>query len=422
MFGGADRVEIPDLVLGAILGELPLDRILALRAASKGLVSIVARLFCKIHPKRRISLDRVLVEPGLWEIGGWQHRTLRGLRALYSGSPTGPVVVSLVAAAGAAGAAGDIMAGDSVPTYDQTAVLTDGMCGFLAPGDEVHLYFNPKGFIKSGSGYEMDLLCNFSGWIVSVSVDEGPLKIWQIEALRRHVLPPTLKRLCLEGVDVPLAEGSGGRKKADGTNAMRRMLLGVAGLTDLSLARTDLVIGPLVKALCRMRQMRHLDLGRTRIDPNEAADVISCMPGLASLTLSCIESVAPRLVSAIFSLPLTKLSLSRCGITDARVLSSAAVAAVAAGQATIETLDLSENGLTSVEQISALLDALPALREIDLRETLPDQDELVPVLVARPSVKARLSFPRLGRLADHTERHSVGSPGNILWFPLDHGA
>jgi hypothetical protein len=99
-----------------------------------------------------------------------------------------------------------------------------------------------------------------------------------------------------------------------------------------------------------------------------------------------------------------------------RVLTSAALRA---RQSTIHTLDLSWNALAG--DIAALVDALPALREINLQETLRNLDQLVDVLVSRPSVKARLSFPLDGRLANHATRTAMKFPDNIVFFPLNHG-
>jgi hypothetical protein len=411
--GRADRAALPDSVIRNILGRLHVHDLFALRAVSKEHLQILNRVFSAIHPRRQIRLASVLREPGLWDIGGLEHRRLNRIRELYSASQSGPVVVLVYVEI----AYLEDESTHSCPRPDQIAVLTDG---FLSRGDDVHLYIRPRCFIQSGREFEK--LSRFStlASLVSVSVEAGPLKIWQIEALRKVFRLATLKRLCLTGVAVPLADESSGKKnkkKKDGSNEIRRVLLGLPGLVDLSLASTGLVIGPLVPALSLMTRMESLDLRKTHVDPKEAADVISCMPGLRSLALSWIHGAfTPRLASVIFSLSLTKLSLNRCGITDARVLSSAAVS----GRSTIETLDLSENRLSSVDGISALLDSLPLLREMDLQETLADHDELVPVLVAHPSVKTTLSFPLRGRLADHDDRRSIELPGHILWFPVDH--
>jgi hypothetical protein len=425
LFGDrADRAALPDSVIKNILGRLHVHDLFAIRALSKEHLEILNRVFSAIHPRRRIRIASVLREPGLWDIGGLEHRRLNRIRELYSGSPSGPVVVLVYVEI----AYLEDESTHSCPRPDQIAVLTDG---FLSRGDDVHLYIRPRCFVQRGR--EFRELSRFSrlASLVSVSVEAGPLKIWQIEALRKVSRLATLKRLCLMGVAVPLAdessadessvdESSGKKKKKkakDGSNEIRRLLLGLPGLVDLSLASTGLVIGPLVPALSLMTRMESLDLRKTHVDPKEAADVISCMPGLRSLALSWIHGAfTPGLASVIFSLSLTKLSLNRCGITDARVLSSAAVS----GRSTIETLDLSENRLSSVDGISALLDALPLLREMDLQETLADHDELVPVLVAHPSVKTTLTFPFRGRLADHDDRRSIELPGHILWFPVDH--
>jgi hypothetical protein len=142
------------------------------------------------------------------------------------------------------------------------------------------------------------------------------------------------------------------------------------------------------------------------------------MPNLRSLKLGGISSVPKILADAVFSLHLTRLVLSQCGITDVRVLTSAALGT---GRSSIETLDLTWNRLGSVHDIAALVDALPTLRVIDLQETLRDQDELVNVFIARRSVTVRLSFPLYGRLADNTTRMYTWFPDNIRWSPLEHG-
>jgi hypothetical protein len=142
------------------------------------------------------------------------------------------------------------------------------------------------------------------------------------------------------------------------------------------------------------------------------------MPNLSFLDLSCIRSVPERLAHAVFSRRLTRLYLSQCGITDVRVLTSAALRA---RQSTIHTLDISWNALDSAGDIAALVDALPALHEINLQETLRNLDQLVDVFVSRPSVKAYLSFPLAGRLANHDTRNAMKFPDNIVWFSLEHG-
>ena len=409
----------PESVNLAILRMLPLGRILHLRCASKHVNALVSRLFREVLPKRRICLDEILLrEPGIWEIGGPQHRTLDGLRALYASG--GPVVVYIVAQATKATKT-NLAQVEWFPTHWQTDVLTDRMRGFLSDGDQVHMYLRPKLFTKVDCALER--LGQFHGNLVSFSVESAPLKIWQIAVLRKSLLRGTeLGRLCLAGVSLPLPSDSGRKKKEkDATNEIRLMLLGIPGLTELSLARTGLPIRPLAKALGLMTRMVSLDLSQTLLDPNDAFDVVYRMTELRSLNLCCIQSVPPRLASAIFSLPLTSLVLSRCGITDARVLSSAISSASGSGHS-LETLDISSNRLGSLDGISALLDALPKLREIDLQETLRDQDELVRLFIARPSLKTVLSFPLAGILADHTTRDSTQFPGNILWSPLDHGA
>jgi hypothetical protein len=101
-----------------------------------------------------------------------------------------------------------------------------------------------------------------------------------------------------------------------------------------------------------------------------------------------------------------------------RVLTSAALRA---RQPTIHTLDLSWNALDPAGDIAALVDALPALREINLQETLRNLDQLVDVFVSRPSVKVYLSFPLAGRLANHNTRNAIKFPDTIVFYPLNHG-
>ncbi len=239
-----------------------------------------------------------------------------------------------------------------------------------------------------------------------------------------------LTRLYLGGVLLPVQDdsdgsGSGRSRKAqkDATKEIGLMLRGLPGLKELSLAGTRIDTGKLKPSLLRMTSMVSLDLGGTRTDPEDAAEVVSCMPNLSFLDLSGIRSVPERLARAVFSRRLRILGLSQCGITDVRVLTSAALRAP---QSTIHTLDLSwndlsRNALDPAGDIAALVDALPALREINLQETHRNLDQLVDVFVSRPSVKAYLSFPLAGRLANHDTRDAMKFPGNIVFFSLHHG-
>lgn len=395
-----------------ILRNLELRDVLALRVASKHLNAIVSRLFPQLFPRRRICLNEILLrETGIWGSGGPEHRALRALRKLYSSD--GPVQVYIVAQATKPNPAQV----DGFPTHSQTDLLAGG---FLSREDEVHIFLKPGVFIEDK--WHFDRLAQFSGNLVSFAFEWAPVKIWQINLLRKTTFAEKLRRLCLTGVSLPLGNsettGRSGKKKKDATNEIRLMLLGLPGLTDLSLARTGLDIKQLTEALCRMTNMVSLDLGRTKLDPNDAANVVSRMTNLSSLKLCSMSSVPGVLASAVFSLPLTHLVLSQCGITDVRVLTSAALGA---GRSSIETLDLTWNRLGSVDHIAALVDALSALRAIDLQETLRDQDELVNVFISRRSVTANLSFPLYGRLADHTTRSVTWFPDNIRWSPLEHG-
>jgi hypothetical protein len=251
------------------------------------------------------------------------------------------------------------------------------------------------------------------------------LWIWQLEFLRKTTFTDKLTRLNLGGVLLPVqddSDGSGssrsGKSKKDATKQIGLMLLGLPGLKELSLAGTRLDTGKLKPSLLGMTSMVSLDLGGTRTDPEDAAEVVSCMPNLTFLDLSCIRSVPKRLADAVFSLPLRILGLSQCGITDVRVLTSAALCAP---QSTIHTLDISWNALDPAGDIAALVAALPALREINLQETLRNLDQLVYVFVSRQSVKAYLSFPLAGRLANNDTRNAMKFPDNIVFFPLHHG-
>lgn len=409
------RNRLSEFVSLEILRKLELRDVLALRVASKHLNAIVSRLFPQLFPRRRICLNEILLrETGIWGSGGPEHRALSGLRKLYSSG--GPVEVYIVAQATKPNPAQVY----GFPTHSQTELLTKPAGGFLSRDDQVHIFLKPGVFIEDN--WHFDRLAQFSGNLVSFAFEWAPVKIWQIKLLRKTTFAEKLRRLCLTGVSLPLGNsetiGRSGKKNKDATNEIRLMLLGLPGLTDLSLARTGLEIKQLTKALRRMTHMVSLDLGRTHLDPNDAANVVSRMPNLRSLKLCSISSVPEVLASAVFSLPLTHLVLSQCGITDVSVLTSAALGT---GRSSIETLDLTWNRLGSVDDIAALVDALPALRAIDLQETLRDQDELVNVFISRRSVTANLSFPLYGRLADHTTRSVTWFPDNIRWSPLEHG-
>ena len=416
---GLMRNRLSEFVSLEILRKLELRDVLILRVASKHLNAIVSRLFPQLFPRRRICLNEILLrETGIWGSGGPEHRALSGLRKLYSSG--GPVEVYIVAQATKPNPAQVY----GFPTHSQTELLTKPEGGFLSRDDEVHIFLKPGVFIEDK--WHFDRLAQFSGNLVSFAFEWAPVRIWQIKLLRKTTFAEKLRRLCLTGVSLPLGNsestgstGRSGKKNKDATNEIRLMLLGLPGLTDLSLARTGLEIKPLAEALGRMTHMVSLDLGRTHLDPNDAANVVSRMPNLRSLKLCSISSVPAVLASAVFSLPLTRLVLSQCGITDVRVLTSAALGT---GRSSIETLDLTWNRLGSVDDIAALVDALlPALRAIDLQETLRDQDELVNVFISRRSVTANLSFPLYGRLADNTTRMYTWFPDNIRWSPLEHG-
>lgn len=412
--------QLSDSVIIQMLRELELPYVLALRATSRFFADLASRLFRQLFPARRICLnERLLREPGRWEIGGPEHRALAGLRKLYAAG--GPVKLDIVARATKTGSkdSTDSSQAEGFPTYWQTRVLTSG---FLSPDDEVKIHLKPRVYTRDHVNF--DLLAQFRAYITDFSVQSGaPLWIWQIEFLRKTTLTEKLTRLYLGGVLLPVQDdshgsgsGGSGKSKKDATKEIGLMLRGLPGLEELSLEGTRLEIGKFKQSLLRMTSMVSLGLGRTRTDPKDAADVVSCMPNLSFLDLCGIPSVPERLAHAVFSRPLRILSLSRCGITDVRVLTSAALRA---RQPTIHTLDLSRNALAG--DIAALVDALPALREINLQETLRDLDQLVDVFVSRPSVKVYLSFPLDGRLANHNTRNAMKFPDNIVFYPLNHG-
>lgn len=413
--------SLPDNAISMILRMLPLGRVLATRAVSKHLNAIVTRLFSTVFPNRRIYLNEILTrEPRRWQIGGPEHRTLNRLRELYASG--GPVVVYIVARA----IKPDPAHVDGFPTYWQTAVLTDLTRGFLSSGDQVHIYLQPEVFIDDHINF--DQLAQFSRNLVSFAVQsEKKLKIWQISLLRKTTLTEDLRSLCLEGVSLPLhVEGESSRSrrtyksKKDATNEMRLLLTATPGLTALNLERTGLALKPLMKPLRLMKGMADLNLSDLRdADPGDLATVVSHMTELRSLKLRYIPSVPQCLADALFSVPLVNLTLIACGITDTATLRTAAL--LGTGRSSLETLDLRWNNLSSADDISALLAALPVLREIDLQETIRNQDELVNVFISRPSVKANLSFPLDGRLAVHNVRNAITFPENILWWPLDSG-
>ena len=418
--------QLSDSVIIQILCLLQLPDVLALRATSRLFADLASRLFRQLFPARRICLnERLLRAPGHWEIGGPEHRTLRGLRKLYAAG--GPVKVYIVARATKAGSkdSKDSSQVEGFPTHWQTSVLTDPASGFLLPDDQVNMYLKPR--VYTNDHVNFDRLAQFRPYITDFSVQSGaPLLIWMTRFLRKTTLTEKLTRLDLGGVLLPLqddSDGSGsGRsgksKKKDATKEIGLMLPGLPGLTELSLAGTYIDTGKLKQSLLRMTSMVSLYLGGTRTAPEDAAEVVSCMPNLSVLDLCGIPSVPEGLARAVFSRPLKGLYLRQCGITDAHVLTSAALRA---RQSTIHTLDLSWNALDSAGDIAALVDALPTLRAINLEQTLRNLDQLVDVFVSRPWVKVYLSFPLAGRLANHNTRNAMKFPDNIVFYPLEHG-
>ena len=171
-----------------------------------------------------------------------------------------------------------------------------------------------------------------------------------------------------------------------------------------------------------MTSMQHLDLTNTRTVSKSVADAIKNMPGLRVLRLGYMP-FDRDLANVAFSLPLERLDIPKCMITDASILSAAAGACGACAAKAVESLrrmDLSCNRLGSVPDLAELIKMLPFLTKMDLTETFADHDELAPMLRGFPSVTFTLSFPSRGLLVDHNQRLFHGT--NLRYFPCDHGA
>jgi hypothetical protein len=171
--------QLSDGVIIWTLRKLELPDVLALRATSKHFDALVSRLFRQLFPARRICLnERLLRERGRWEIGGPEHRTLKGLRELYAAG--GPVKMYIVARATKADST-DSSQVEGLPTgtYWQTRVLTDPASGFLSPNDQVNIFLMPS--VYTNDHVNFDRLAQFRAYIADFSVQSGAdLRIWQI--------------------------------------------------------------------------------------------------------------------------------------------------------------------------------------------------------------------------------------------------
>jgi len=411
LFSGPQRSRFPDSVLLMILRSLSLQRVLLLRETSTGIWSIVQRLFCKLFPARPLVLNRVLTHNLRWESagpigpGGTEYRILDQIRRLYAGPCGGsgsPIVVKILAR---------VTDGTFFPTSYQVEVISR----FLRCGDRVNVVLCTKKVLNCE--YDLEDLCSFRDFIDSFSVQRGDLKIGQINVMRK-MLPQDLKSLDLSGVSVPIASGETtktNRAKKDATRALTKLLEGLKGLVNLSLRDTLLDVSLL--PLGAMTSMQRLDLSNTRTDSKRVADAIKNMPGLRVLRLGYMY-FDRDLANVAFSLPLERLDIPNCRITDASILSAGACGAKAAES--LRRMDLSCNRLGSVPDLAELIKALPFLTKMNLTETFADHDELAPMLRGFPSVTFTLSFPTRGLLVDHNQRRFHGT--NLRYFPCDHGA
>jgi hypothetical protein len=235
----------------------------------------------------------------------------------------------------------------------------------------------------------------------------------------RKMLPHDLKCLDLSGVSVPLASGETtktNRAKKDATRALTKLLEGLKGLVNLSLRDTLLDVSLL--PLGAMTSMQHLDLTNTRTVSKSVADAIKNMPGLRVLRLGYMY-FDRDLANVAFSLPLERLDIPKCMITDASILIAAGACDAKATQS-LKRMDLSCNRLGSVPDLAELIKMLPFITKMNLTETFADHDELAPMLRGFPSVTFTLSFPSRGLLVDHNQRLFHGT--NLRYFPCDHGA
>ena len=396
-------------VILTILRHLPLEYVLRLRETSKGLWSIVQRLFRDLFSSRPMVLDHVLTHNKRWEPSGpaaKEHRTLEGLRALYAGPVSGPISGPVSVC---------IVARFTNGTFFPTSYQVDVISRFLRCGrDRVNLRLCPH------CEYGLEDLCSFRDFIQALSVKRGPLKIGQIRVLRK-ILPHDLTSLDLSGVSVPLASGAKtrtNRAKKDATREMTKLLEGLSSLVNLSLKGTLLDVSLL--PLSPMTRMQSLDLSNTRADSKRVADAISGMRGLTILNLGYMRFES-TLAAVVFSLPLKRLSIPCCMVTDAAILSEAAHGKDTHATESMESMDLSWNRLSSVADLSKLIRSLPRLTEMNLSETFTDHDELAPMLIGSPSVTFTLTFPSRGRLVDHDQRRTFQGT-NLRYSPRDHGA
>ena len=424
LFSGLQRSQrsrFPDSVILTILKSLSLQRVLLLRETSTGIWSIVQRLFCTLFPARPLVLNRVLTHNIRWESPGpcWpsgpsgpaaptgtEYRILERIRRLYAGPSGSPIVVKIFAR---------VTDGKFFPTSYQVEVISR----FLRCGDRVNVALCTKKVLNCE--YDLEDLCSFRDFIDSFSVQRGDLKIGQINVLRK-MLPHDLKCLDLSGVSVPLASGDKtktNRAKKDATEAMTKLLKGLKGLVNLSLRDTLLDVSLL--PLGAMTSMQRLDLTaatNTRTVPKSVADAIKNMPGLRVLRLGYML-FDRDLANVAFSLPLERLDIPKCMITDASILIAACACGAKATQS-LKRMDLSCNRLGSVPDLAELIKMLPFLTMMDLTETFADHDELAPMLRGFPSVTFTLSFPSRGLLVDPNQRPFHGT--NLRYFPCDHGA
>jgi hypothetical protein len=282
LFSGLQRSRFPDSVLLTILKSLSLQRVLLLRETSKGIWSIVQRLFCKLFPARTLVLNHVLTHNLRWESPGpcWpsgtgglaapsgtEYRIVDQIRRLYAGPSGGPIVVKIFAR---------VTDGTFFPTSYQVEVISRFLrCG----GDRINVVLCTKKVLNCE--YDLEDLCSFRDFIDSFSVQRGDLKIGQIIVLLK-MLPHDLKSLNLSGVSVPLASGETtktNRAKKDATRAMTKLIEGLKGLVNLSLRGCRLI------AQCCTRDTKTL-LTRLTVELERAAKV---RHGLVRVTVPTVS-------------------------------------------------------------------------------------------------------------------------------------
>jgi hypothetical protein len=129
--------QLSDSVIIQILRKLELPDVLALRATSRRFADLASRLFRQLFPARRICLnERLLREPGRWEIGGPEHRTLDGLRKLYAAG--GPVTVDIVVLTIVEGALAVLVVERAEDPYKGDVALPGG---FVRPDESLDAAF-----------------------------------------------------------------------------------------------------------------------------------------------------------------------------------------------------------------------------------------------------------------------------------------